>query len=184
MRLGIYMGSFNPPHQGHIGIVNFLLQEQYLDNILIVPTLNYWDKQDLAPIEHRINMLKYFENEHVKVDTSHNQYIYTIDLINELKKDYPTDELYLILGADNIIYFDKWKNYEELLHYPILVINRNNIDINPLIRRFNNGHFIIINDYPSINVSSTEIRENLSSPYLDTKVLKYIKKNSLYTKKI
>lgn len=182
MKLGIYMGSFNPPHKGHIDVVNYLINNHYLDKILIVPTLNYWNKQDLINLKDRINMLKFFENDKIMIDTINNQYIYTVELIEELKKQYPNDELYLIIGADNLISFDKWKNYQELLKNKIIVMNRDNIDINKYLDRLGKNNFIVISDYPFINVSSSEIRNNLDNEYLDSKVLKYIRKNNLYQK--
>ena len=181
MKLGIYFGSFNPPHKGHLDVVNYLLAQEYVDKILIVPTLNYWDKQNLVNISDRIAMLKYFENKHIIIDTTHNKYIYTSELMHALEKEY-TDELYLIIGADNIINFDKWKNYEELLNYPIIIMNRDNVDINAYIKKYRQGHFIVIKDYPFIKVSSSMIREKLDIKYIDKRVLNYIKENHLYDK--
>lgn len=178
MRLGVYVGSFNPVHNGHIGIVNYLLKNNYVDKVLIVPTLNYWDKQDLIDIKHRINMLKLFENEVIIVDKTHNKYVYTTYLFKELEKEY-ADTLYLIIGADNIINFDKWKDYKELLKYKIIVINRNNIDIDTYINKYNSNNFIIIKDYIPLDISSTDIR-NGNDDYLNPRVLKYIKENKLY----
>ena len=177
MRLGIYIGSFNPVHKGHIDVVNYLLTNNY--KVLIVPTLAYWDKDNLAPIIDRINMLKYFENDKIKIDQEHNKYAYTYQLMRALKKNYD-DELYLIIGADNIIEFDKWKEYQELLKYKIIVMNRDNIDINSYIEKYHSNNFIVVNDYKYIDISSSEIRNNLDSKYLDSKVLKYIKDNNLY----
>ena len=77
MRLGVYIGSFNPVHIGHIDIVNYLLYNEVVDKILIVPTLNYWNKNDLIDIKHRINMLKLIENEKIKIDDKNNKYVYT-----------------------------------------------------------------------------------------------------------
>lgn len=183
MRLGIYMGSFNPPHQGHIDVINYLLKHHYIDNVLVIPTLNYWNKNNLVDVKHRINMLKYFENDHIKIDTKNNKYIFTSELMKILKEEYPNTELYLIIGADNLINFDKWKNYQELLQYKIIVMNRDNINIKPYLEKIGGTNFIIINDYPFINISSSAIRDNLNSEYLDSKVLTYIQKNKLYTKK-
>lgn len=178
-RLGIYMGSFNPPHLGHIDVVNYLLNSNYVDKVLIVPTLAYWDKTNLLDIEDRINMLKYFENDKVKVDTSHNKYIYTCELMKELSKKYD-EELYIIIGADNIMEFDKWKNYQELLKYKIIIMNRDNIDIDKYIRKYGEHNFIVVKDYSFIPISSSEIRNKLDKKYLDKRVLDYIKKNKLF----
>lgn len=131
MKLGVYMGSFNPPHLGHKKIIDYLLDKKIVDNILIVPTLSYWDKNNLVDIKDRINMLKYYTNKHVFLDTVDYEKIYTIDLLNTLKKKYPKDELLPIIGADNIINLDKWKNVDKLLEYQIIVMNRDNIDIKP-----------------------------------------------------
>lgn len=179
MKLGIYIGSFNPPHKGHIDVVNYLLINNYVDRVLIVPTLGYWNKDNLIDIKDRINMLKFFENKNIKVDTDHNRYKYTYQLMRALSKDYQ-DELYLIMGADNVIEFDKWKNYRELLNYKIIVMNRDNIDIAKYIKKYHSNSFIIVNNYKSISISSSEIRNNLNNKYLDDKVLKYIKDNNLY----
>ena len=179
MRLGIYIGSFNPVHIGHMDVVNYLLINNYVDRVLIVPTLGYWDKQDLAPIHDRINMLKFFENDKIKIDEEHNNYPYTFELMKALSKDYK-DELYLIIGADNVIEFNKWKNYQELLKYKIIVMNRDGIDIDSYIDRYHSNGFIVARDYKYIDISSSEIRNNLNSKYLDRKVLMYIKDNNLY----
>lgn len=180
MKLGIYIGSFNPPHKGHIDIVNYLLNNKYIDKVLIVPTLSYWDKTNLATVEDRINMLKFYESNNIIIDTKNNKYIYTYELMRVLSSEYKDDELYLIIGADNIISFDKWKEYKELLNYKIIVMNRNNIDTYKYIERLGGNNFIVIDSYPYIDVSSTEIREGKKDNYIDSKVLEYIKKNNLY----
>lgn len=179
MRLGIFIGSFNPPHKAHIKIVNYLLNNYVVDKVLIVPTENYWDKQDLIDIKHRINMLKYYENRNIIIDTENNEYPYTYLLMRKLKDTYKEDTLYLIIGADNIINFDKWKEYQELLKYNIIIMGRDNIDINKYIKKYPNGHFTIIEDF-NYNVSSTKLRDNIDSKNIDEKIIDYIRKNNLY----
>lgn len=179
MRLGIYMGSFNPPHKGHIKLVNYLLKHQYVDKILIVPTLNYWDKNDLVDINHRINMLKKYANDNILIDTTHNKYIYTYELVKEIEKDYPYSILSIIMGADNIINFDKWKNYQKLLEYNIIIVPRDDVDINEYIKKYT-GNFTIIKGFKPVSISSTNIRKKISNKYLDSEIIEYIKKNSLY----
>ncbi len=181
MRLGVYIGSFNPVHNGHIKLVNYLLDNQVVDKVLIVSTTGYWDKTNLVDIKKRIDMLKFFESDNIIIDQKHNNIKYTYELMRELTSEYD-DELYLIIGADNIINFDKWKNYEELLNYKIIVMNRNNIDIDSYIKKYNTPNFIVINDFPFLDISSTEIRNNLDNEYLDKRVLEYIRKNNLYEK--
>lgn len=183
MKIGVYVGSFNPPHIGHIDIANYLINSKTLDKVLIVPTLNYWNKNNLVDINHRINMLKFFETDDIKIDSKHNKYIYTYELFRVLSKEYMCDELYLIIGADNIINFDKWKNYEELLNYKIIIIDRDNIDAKKYIQKYNSNNFIVIDDYKSIDISSSKIRDNLNGEYLDKRVYEYILKNNLYERR-
>ena len=116
MKIGVYVGSFNPPHKGHIKIVNHLLDKNYLDKIIIIPTGNYWDKNNLVNINDRINMLKFYKNENIIIDNKNNNIEYTYQLLKNLSKEHKKDNLYLIIGADNIINFDKWKNYQEVLN--------------------------------------------------------------------
>ena len=184
MKLGIYVGSFNPVHVGHIDIVKYLLDNNYVEKVLIVPTLNYWDKNDLIDINDRINMLKFFESDKIIIDTKYNKYIYTYELFNVLKEDnrYKDYDLYLIIGADNIINFDKWKEYKELLKYKTIIMNRDNIDVNYYIKKLGGDNFIVVKDYNYINISSTEIR-NGENKYLDYRVLEYMKKKKLYGRK-
>ena len=181
MKIGIFIGSFNPPHLGHLDIIKYLLNKKYVDKILIVPTKNYWNKTNLIDINKRIAMLKFYENDNIKVDTSNNNYQYTYQLMRKLKKEYSHDELYLIIGADNIINFKKWKNYEELLTYNIIIMTRNNIDFLKYTSHLT-GKFTVVNDYNFTDISSTKIRNNvfLNKKYLQEDIYHYIIENKLY----
>jgi len=184
MKIGVYVGSFNPPHKGHIKIVNHLINN-YLDKVIIIPTGSYWDKLNLVNIDDRINMLKFYESENIIIDNKNNNLEYTYQILNNLK--YKKDELYLIIGADNIINFDKWKNYEEILTYNLIILNRDNINILDYLEKLNKrDKYIIVNDLPNIDISSTMIRNKLNnkdynlSMYINDCVLNYIKENKLY----
>ena len=184
MKIGVYVGSFNPVHIGHIKIVNYLL-DNYLDKVIIIPTGNYWDKTNLIDIKHRIEMLKLFENDNIIIDTENNNIEYTYQVLANLKKKYK--DLYLIIGADNIINFNKWKNYKELLTYNLIIINRSDINIEHYLNILGKkSKYIVTENLPNIDISSTFIRENINNPSLlkdkvDDKVLKYIEKNNLYS---
>ena len=175
MRIGVYVGSFNPVHDGHIHVANYLLENNYVDKVLLLPTPWYWDKKDLASMKHRINMLKFCETDKIIVDSIHNNYDYTYQVLEALEKDY-NDELYLIIGSDNLENLHLWKNIEEILKYNIIVLNRgDNIDKINL-----DGKFTIINDFDYINISSTDIR-NGSREHLKKEVASYIDENHLYS---
>ena len=62
MRLGVYFGSFNPVHKGHMQIVYRLLSENLVDKVIVVATMEYWGKTQLLPLDKRIAMLKLYEN--------------------------------------------------------------------------------------------------------------------------
>ena len=181
MKLGIFVGSFNPVHEGHIKVANYLLNNHYVDKVLMLATPNYWDKQDLIDLKHRVNMLRFYETQNLIVDDIHNKEPYTYQVLRLIKKDYPNDELYLIIGADNIINLDKWKNIDEILVNKIIVVNRNEININKYLERFPKEQFIVIPSFPNIDISSTEIR-NGNHKCLKKEVKTYIERNHLYEK--
>ena len=181
MRIGVFVGSFNPVHEGHMHVVNYVIEKGVVDKVLVIPTLPYWDKNDLADITDRVNMLKFYENESIIIDNTHNVYPFTYQVMRALAKDYPNDELMLIIGADNIIQFDEWREYKELLERRIIVVNRNNIDISKYIEKYENkDHFIVLQDFDYINTSSTSIKGGEGLNNLKPEVYRYIKEHNLY----
>ena len=98
MKIGVFVGSFNPVHNGHIHVVNYLLEHNIVDKVLIIPTLSYWDKNNLAPLLDRINMLKFFENDKIIIDEVHMYNQFTYQVMDSLEKDYPNDEFNLEEG--------------------------------------------------------------------------------------
>ena len=184
MKIGIFVGSFNPVHNGHIKIVNELLK--YLDKIIVVPTGNYWDKKDLIAIKHRINMWKFFETDRIIIDEENNDLEYTYLVLNNLKKKYPNDELNLIIGADNIVNFNKWKNYQDILKHKLIIVNRDAINIKYYIDKFDIKNYLIV-DVDNVNISSTMIRNLIKNKdikqlnkLIDKKIINYIYSNQLY----
>ena len=129
MKLGIYVGSFNPVHEGHIKVANYLINNKFVDRIIMLPTPNYWHKQDLLNETDRVNMLKLYENKNIIVDDIHNKYVYTYELLESISRDYPNDELYLVLGSDSFETLHMWKNIDIILKYNIIVLKRGNKDI-------------------------------------------------------
>jgi len=183
MKLGIYVGSFNPVHKGHKYIIHYLLNNNYLDKIIVIPTGNYWDKQDLVSIRDRINMLKFYESDKVLINETLNNINYTYEIIEKIEKEYNSDKLYLIIGADNIPKFHLWKNVNQILKHKVIILNRDNIDIDKYINKFKNkDNFVVVKDFKKVDISSTQIRNNLeeNKELLDEKVYKYIKENKLY----
>ena len=184
MKIGIFVGSFNPVHKGHIKMVKDVLRKNIVDKVIIVPGRNYWDKNNLIDIKHRINMLEFYANENIIINKDLNDLPYTYLIMRELQKRYKKDELFLILGADNIVNFDKWMNYEELLNYGFIIFNRNNINVKYYLNKLNKTKKVIILSFKGL-YSSTSIRNNINNlEYLkkiaDIKIINYIKENKLY----
>lgn len=187
MRVGIYVGSFDPVHKGHKMVVDYLLNNDYVDKVLVIPTGAYWDKTGIIPVNYRIDMWNYYKSDNIIIDNRYNDLEYTYMILDRLKEECD-DELYLIIGADNVINFDKWKNYKEILNNKILVIPREGIDIEKYLDKYDNkNNFILVDGFKEMDISSTNIRDLLKrkrydevEEYLDKEIIEYIKKNNLY----
>ena len=182
MKIGVYVGSFDPIHTGHIKVMDYLIENKYLDKIIIMATIDYWNKKTVASVEHRNEMLKLINRDYLIVDTETNKYPYTYEVLEHLNEKYKEDELYLIISADNIISFDKWKNVDEILEKnKVIVLNRDDIDIKQYVDLFKQkDQFVIIQNYPYIKISSTILRNKIDKQYLDPSVYQYIMDNHLY----
>lgn len=191
MKIGIFGGSFNPPHNMHRDIALNLIEKGYLDKVIFVPTGDYYPKSNLIQFKHRYQMLKLMvgSNPNIKVSDyeARGELTYTYQTLDYFQSIYPNDEIYFILGSDNLKSFNKWRNYEYILKkYKILVINRNSDDIKSVLSEYKDYQNNIISaDIPLKEISSTEIRTQLKNNVdlenkLDKKVLNYIKQMNLY----
>lgn len=181
----VYGGSFNPPTLAHYLIVQTIKEKFSPENVIVLPVGNSYEEKTLLSSEERINMLKLmFGNEVLISDIETNTACYegTYRTLQKLSKNY--EDIYFIMGADNIINITKWKNYKKLLEeYKFIVISRDNIDI----KEYLNDELIPYKDnFEIINfksdISSTKVREDvdLNKDMLHNKVYKYIKSKNLY----
>ena len=81
MKIGVYVGSFNPPHNGHKKIANHLVKNKYVDKVLIIPTSNYWNKTNLVNLEHRLNMLNFFKTDNIIINDTLNNIEFTYQIL-------------------------------------------------------------------------------------------------------
>lgn len=178
MKIGVFVGSFNPVHNAHTSLINYLIDEKIVDKVLVIATGNYWNKQNLLDLDIRIKMLNFIKNDNIIIDRTHNKKEFTYQILEALKKENPNDEFYLVMGADNANTLYKWKCYDELIKHGIIVVNRGNIKINLKTEKL-----IIINKNFG-DISSTMIREGLeeNKHLLNEEVYKFIKENNLYKK--
>ena len=177
MKIGVFVGSFDPVHKGHISIMYYLIDNKIVDKLLVIATGNYWDKQNITDLNKRIEMLSFIKNDNIIIDKKHNKLEYTYQILRALNKENPNDEFYLVIGADNANTLYKWKHYNEIIKYGIIVIKRDNAKI-----KLKTNKLIII-DKDFENISSTMIRNNVDKckECLNDKVYNYIKTNNLYS---
>ncbi len=192
MRIGILGGSFNPPHKMHFKMGLDLIDKDYVDKIIYVPTgSKYKYKNNLIADEHRFKMLELMIKNDSRFEVSDYELkdyvVYTCDTLKYFKEMYPNDDIYFVCGADNLSYVDEWKNGIFLLeNYKFLVIKRYTDDIDEILKRYDKYRDnIIISDVEPDSLSSTEIRNRIKNSedileLLDRDVYEYIICNSLY----
>lgn len=162
--IGLFFGSFNPIHTGHLIIANYMANYTSLDEVwLVVTPHNPLKKKDSLINQYdRLEMVNLaIENaEHIRSSTIEfnlPQPSYTVDTLTHLTERYPNKKFVLIMGSDNLVSLHKWKNYEVLLRdYRILVYPRPDYPAPPELA----GHpAITITDTPLMEFSSTFIRK-------------------------
>lgn len=200
MKTGIFGGTFNPVHKGHIMLAEYCMESVGLDRIIMIPTAVPPHKisNDLASENDRLNMCKLAcrgkENFFVSdIEIKRQGKSYTYETLTQLKEIYPDDHLYTIMGADMFLTLDRWKNPKIIFEKSsIITIPRdeeNKLELenfyNKVLKAMGASSVILPN--PVMSVSSTFIRENLDnfnliSDMLDKGVYDYIIKNNLYRK--
>lgn len=187
MKIGIYGGSFNPVHNGHLNIVKYVLNELKLDKIIVIPVGKPSHKADNLELGAlRIEMCKVaFENLHnvevSDIETDKDKISYTINTLKKIIKIYgKKNDFYEIIGEDSAYHFKEWKNYEEILQLSKVVVLRRK----GYIGEIQHENMIYL-ESPFFNVSSTEIREKIKNKIditnlVPKKVKKIIEENNLY----
>lgn len=192
MRIGIFGGSFNPPHKMHLRMAKELLDDGFLDKIIYVPTgSKYIYKNNLVSDQDRFNMLKIMIKDDKRLEVSdfelQTRNIYTYETLEYFKGVYLDDEIYFILGTDNLTYVDRWKYGVELLeNNKFMVIRRKTDDIEKILKKYAKyRENIVVSEVSESNISSTMIREKLKNnenvlDFIDKDVYNYIVENKLY----
>ncbi len=193
MKIGLYFGTFNPIHVGHLIIANHMVEHTDLDQIWMVVTPHnpLKKKSTLLDDYHRLQMVYLATEDFPKLKPSDiefklSQPNYTVNTLVHLEEKYPSHKFSLIMGEDNLKSFHKWKNYEAILaHHDIYVYPR--ISAEAENSEFKNHPKIHLIDAPVVEISSTFIRDNIKKgkniqPLLPTKVWQYIDHNNFYKK--
>ncbi|MBL6008108.1 MULTISPECIES: nicotinate-nucleotide adenylyltransferase [Bacillus] len=185
-KIGIFGGTFDPPHNGHLLMANEVLYQAELDEIWFMPNQIPPHKQDedYTDSTHRVEMLKLAiqSNPSFKLQLAEMERegpSYTFDTVSLLKQRYPNDQLFFIIGADMIEYLPKWYKLDELLNLiQFIGVKRPGFLVET-------PYPLLFADVPEFEVSSTMIRERFKSKkptdyLIPDKVKKYVEENGLY----
>ena len=192
-KVGLFFGTFNPIHNGHLKVANYFVEKVELEEVWLVlsPQSPFKKKESLIENTQRLAMvnlaLKGFSKLKVCEDEINlSRPSYTINTLIHLKNKFPDYNFILILGQDILSYFHEWKNYKDILkNYLVYVYPRGESNLIP--NEFEEHKKIHLLSAPKIEISSTEVRKIISQGevpenILPKKVKDYITINKLYCK--
>lgn len=167
MKVGLFFGTFNPIHSGHLIIANHIAEHSDLDQVwfVVTPHNPFKKKASLLEDHHRLEMVRLATEDYVKLKESNIEFKlpqpnYTINTLIHLEEKHPDYTFCLITGEDNLKSFQKWKNYELILQqYDIYVYPRNSEG--EVDHQFKNHKRIKYIDAPAMELSSTFIRKSI-----------------------
>ena len=167
MKIGIYGGSFNPVHFGHVGLAKWVIENTDLDELwlLVSPNNPLKSAKILAPEQQRLEGVRQAIKDIPGLVASDFEFSlprpsYTANTLRELQRAYPEHEFTLIIGEDNIAIFDQWREYEYILqNFRIFVYPRN--QINPsILSILSNPNILYLKGAPTFDISSSAIRRS------------------------
>lgn len=191
MHIGLYFGSFNPIHTGHLIIANHMIEHSDIDKVWFVvsPHNPLKDSHSLLNEFDRLHLVKLAIEDNPKFRASNVEFqlpkpSYTIDTLTYLTEKFPLEKFSVIMGSDSFQNIHRWKNFEQLVaQYPLLVYSRKGFEITET-----HGADINLQNAPILDISSTYIREQIKAKksirYLVPDIVKeYIASNRYYKAK-
>ena len=188
-KIGLFFGSFNPIHIGHLIIANYMVNYTSLDEVWFVvsPQNPLKEKKSLGNMYDRLEMVSLAIGNMDRLKASDIEFMlpqpsYTIDTLIHLKEKYPTKDFVLIMGGDNLEGLPKWKNFEVILRdYEIIVYPRPGYDGGELKKH----PAVTMTDTPVMELSSTFLRQAIKERksikfFTPDKVAEFIDKKGLY----
>ena len=189
-RIGIYGGTFNPPHLGHMIVADHVAHELQLDRMLFVPSYISPHKRsgEEHAAEHRLEMVRLAVEGHpgfevCDIEVQRKGTSFTIDTLRDLRALYPTDQFFLLIGADNIREFVTWKSQDQIPGLATIVaMTRPGYELAEGVPK---PAGMVSMEVPGIQISSSEIRKRVREGrnvgyLLQLSVFDYIKSNGLY----
>lgn len=167
-RIGLFFGSFNPIHIGHLIIANYMAEYTDLDEVWLVvtPQNPLKNKKTLANNYDRLHLVNLAIEDNPRLQASSIEFglpqpSYTVDTLAYLKEKHPNDQFTLIMGGDNLRNLPKWKNYEVLLRdYRIFVYSRPSYALGELA---SHEHVRVFTEVPQMSISASLIRQSLKA---------------------
>lgn len=194
-RYGFFGGSFNPVTNAHINLANLVVEKYNLDKLIFVPVGNKYQKQNLVDEHHRFEMLKIATSNYKKLEVSDIELnlpyaLTTLQAFKRIEENYRNITPYFIIGSDNLIKLTMQPDFEFLAkNYKYIVLQRGisakeQISSNVVLKH-NEVNFNILEKNPYEQVSSTDVRNNLTDgiklkDMISNEVYEYIKKMKLY----
>lgn len=191
MRIGLFFGSFNPVHIGHMALANYMASFTDLDQIWFVvsPHNPLKEKSSLLDQNQRLHMVNLAIGDNTKMKSSNIEFkltqpSYTVNTLAHLAEKYPEHAFSLIIGEDNLVSFPKWKNFEHILqHHKLYVYPRPGCAKSALLEH----PHVYMTEAPVMEISSTFIREGLKqkkdlSFFVPQNVWIYLEEMSFYRK--
>lgn len=187
MTIGVFFGSFNPIHLGHVAIAERFLQEKNIDEVwLSVSPHNPLKSEDELLATHlRVEMAEIAveENERIRITDFEKdlpQPSYTYEALLELKRRYPQHRFILLIGGDNCVLFEKWRNFDKILdEFEVWAYPRDILELRSELSKV-----MTIIEAPLLDIAATDIRLALEAGKLprgiDPRVLDFIVKKKLY----
>jgi nicotinate-nucleotide adenylyltransferase len=166
MNIGLYFGSFNPVHVGHLIIANHVLNETNLHKVWFVvsPHNPFKEEKNLLNEYHRLHLVRLATEDDTRIKASDIEFTlpkpsYTSNTLAYLTEKHPEHKFHIIMGSDSFQNISKWKNSEFITgNFPILVYRRPGFDV-----KETNGAGIKVLDAPLLQISATHIREYIRS---------------------
>lgn len=188
-KIGLFFGSFNPIHVGHLIIAKYMTNFTALDEVWFVvsPQNPFKEKKSLGNMYDRLEMVNLALEGEYKLRASNIEFnlpqpSYTIDTLAHLQEKHPTKEFMLIMGEDNLQGFSKWKNADLILRdYKLIVYPRPGYDGG----KYKGHPSVIMTDTPQMELSSTFLRQCIKEGkdiryYTVDKVREFIDRKGLY----